>query len=370
MARMPFDPTDVPRGRVKLADACIEAEDEAAVLEVLRSGRLVAGPVVERFEAELARLTGRRHAVAVSSGTAALLAVMEALDVGPGSVVLVPALSFPAPAVVAAYLGATVRAFDVDPVTLNASERTMADRLDGGVSLVVAIDQFGSPAPVPAMEAASGGVPVIADAACSIGSTLDGRPCGSFGAAAAFSFHPRKVITTGEGGAVLTDDDGLAGRVRRFRNIGMGPDGFGAIGLNLRPSEIGAAIGLSQLGRLDRIIARRTALSARYRGLPLRFQGALPGATVNHQTLAAVLDEGRDRDGLIARLAAEGIEAQVASYCLGALPWLAARLGVRPEETPVALEAHRLGVALPLHEGLADAEVDRCARLVQDWLDD
>ncbi len=356
--------------RIKLADPCVGKPEEDAVLRVLRSGRLVAGPRVEEFEGRLASFTGRAHAVAVSSGTAALLAAMESMDVGPGSVVIVPAFTFPAPAIVAAFLGAEVRVCDVDPATFNISPDTLSSVFDDDVSLVVAIDQFGVPSPVIHIEdmLRERGIPVLVDAACSLGSTLEDRPCGSFGKAATFSFHPRKVITTGEGGAVLTDDDNIAARVRRFRNIGMEDGGFLSLGLNLRPSEIGAAIGLCQLDRIEDIVARRRVLARRYRALGLDLQSSPDNTELNHQTLAATLPMGADRAALISSLADEGVEAQVASYCLGSLPRLVKRLNIDDSRTPVAKRLHNLGMALPMHEDLKDADVDYTVGLVHDWL--
>ena len=356
--------------RIKLADPCIGKPEEDAVLQVLRSGRLVAGPRVEEFEGRLASFTGRAHAVAVSSGTTALLAAMKSMDVGPGSVVVVPAFTFPAPAIVAAFLGAEVRTCDVDPSTCNISPETLGPVLDDDVSLVVAIDQFGVPSPVIHIEEMlhERGIPVLVDAACSMGSTLEGRPCGSFGKSATFSFHPRKVITTGEGGAVLTDDDTIAARVRRFRNIGMEDGGFVSLGLNLRPSEIGAAIGLCQLDRIEAIVERRRVLARRYHALDLDLQGSPDNTELNYQTLAATLPTGADRAALILALAQEGVEAQVASYCLGSLPRLAKRLNIDDSVTPVAARLHNLGIALPMHEDLKDADVDYTVELVHDWL--
>jgi perosamine synthetase len=360
--------------RIKLDDPGITAADERAALAALRSGQLVSGPRVADLEGALAALTGRRHVVAVSSGTAALLAALEVLGIGPGSTVVVPALTFPAPAIAAAALGAAVRVCDVDSRTLNLSPRTIEPLLDESVSLVIAIDQFGVPAPIPQIERllATRGIPLLVDAACSLGSSLDGQPCGSFGVVATFSFHPRKVLTTGEGGAVLTDDDALAGAVRRYCNIGMEDGRFRALGLNLRLPEVSAAIGLSQLDRLGDTVARRRELATRYHErLPLAFQDAPAGAVVNQQTCVALLprDLGPGaRDELIAHLAAAGIEAGLASYCLEALPWIAAELGIDPGEAPQAMQAHRRGIALPLHPGLAEGEVDEVARLVRNWL--
>jgi dTDP-4-amino-4,6-dideoxygalactose transaminase len=359
--------------RIKLDDPGIDAADERAAVEVLRSGQLVCGPRVGELEALLALRTERKHAVCVSSGTAALYLAFEALGIGRGNTVVVPALTFPAPAIAAAMLGAEVRVCDVDPVTLNLSAGSLEPHIDGEVSLVVAVDQFGNPAPIPQIEELVQplGIPVLVDAACSLGSTLDGGPCGSFGVAAVLSFHPRKVITTGEGGAVLTDDDALARHVRRARNIGIDNGEFTCLGLNLRPSEIGAAIGASQLQRVDATIERRRELSALYRVLPLRFPEPIAGAVTNLQTAVALLPSSAGsnaRDELIGEMAAQGVEIGAASYCIGALPWLARRLGVDPAATPVALDVHERGIALPLHAGLELDDVDEVVRLLGEWL--
>jgi dTDP-4-amino-4,6-dideoxygalactose transaminase len=264
----------------------------------------------------------------------------------------------------------------VEPDTLNASARTVAAALEreGRADLVVAVDLFGVPAEAPAIRSllAAERIPFAVDAACSIGASLDGTPCGAFGDAAVFSFHPRKLVTTGEGGAVLTDDGELAARLRRFRNVGASQGAFLGAGLNLRPSEIGAAIGCVQLARLEEIIAKRASLAARYGALPLRFQAAPPGARRNHQTFAALLPErlgGSGRDALIAHLAGRGIEAQIASHCLGTCGPLAAALSADPDATPAARAAAELGVALPLHGGLTEEDVDRVAEDVRNWLE-
>ena len=362
--------------KIKLADPCLTEAEERAAVEVIRSGRVVAGPRVEELEARLEELTGRAHAVALSSGTAALLALMHGLGVGPRSKVVVPALAFPAAAQAAAFLGARVVACDVEPTTLNASAKTISAALEreGRADLVVAVDLFGVPAEAKEIQAllAPERIPFAVDAACSLGASLDGRPCGAFGDAAIFSFHPRKLVTTGEGGAVVTDDGELAAVLRRFRNVGAAEGVFLGAGLNLRPSEIGAAIGCVQLSRLEEIIARRASLAVHYVALPLRLQAGPKGARRNHQTFAALLPDrlgAEGRDALIAHLASRGIEAQVASYCLGSCGPLAAALGVSADTTPMARAAADLGVALPLHGGLGEEDVDRVAGDVRDWLE-
>ncbi|MCP4678245.1 MAG: DegT/DnrJ/EryC1/StrS family aminotransferase [Deltaproteobacteria bacterium] len=359
--------------KIKLDDPGITRTDLDAAVDAIESSWLVNGPRARELESELQKITGRSHAIATSSGTTALLAAMRALGVGHGSTVIVPAFTFPAPAAVAAFLGAEVRVCDVDPATFCVSPATIEPHLDSDVSLVVAIDQFGMPAPVPDLEELlePRGVPVLVDAACSIGSTLNNTPCGSLGTVAIFSFHPRKIVTTGEGGAVLTDYDQIASRARRSVNHGLEGGEFMSMGLNLRMSEIGAAIGKTQLGRLSDIITARRALARRYQTLPIQFQKAPTGAETNQQTVAALLPKpltSSDRTDLLETLGREGIEAGIASYCLGSVPAIARKLGTDAADTPVARELHERGIALPLHPKLDEKEVDEVAAVMFNWL--
>ncbi len=360
--------------RIKLADPGITDADKEGMLQVLDSGQLVNGPQGAAFEQALLEVTNRKNAVVLSSGTAALLASMKALGIGHGSTVVVPGFTFPAPAAAAAFLGADVRVCDVDRKTFCISPATLEPLLEEDISLVVAIDQFGMPAPTPDIEdmLSSRGIPVLVDAACSLGSVLDNQPCGSFGTASILSFHPRKVITTGEGGAVLTNYQQVGSRVRQISNHGIKNGSFASIGLNLRLSEIAASLGLSQLARLDAIVERRRALARRYQdALPLTFQKTPPGAMTNYQTLVAVLPASLDatrRATLIATLKEEGMEATIASYCLAEIPHMRKRFGIDPIETPVALSLHERAMALPLHPGLSDKDVDQVIEVMQSWL--
>jgi dTDP-4-amino-4,6-dideoxygalactose transaminase len=255
---------------------------------------------------------------------------------------------------------------------MNISQETLAEVLDDEVTHVVAIDQFGSPAPVEELEELTGplGIPILVDAACSIGASVAAGPCGCLGRAATFSFHPRKIITTGEGGAVVTNDDALAAAVRRFRNIGIEDGTFHGIGLNLRPSEMGCAMGVHQLHKLDEILEIRRALARRYQdSLPmLRFQAPSPGAVANHQTLAATLPQGVDRDALRAHLSNNEVESQVASYSIHRLDRLARKLSVLDARTPHADRLHDRAIALPLHQAMTETDVDRVVELVAGFI--
>ncbi|MBN2341045.1 MAG: DegT/DnrJ/EryC1/StrS aminotransferase family protein [Deltaproteobacteria bacterium] len=366
--------------KISLAAPYINEKIESEVLSVIRSGWLVAGPKVDAFEQKLCEITGRKHAVAVSSGTGALLSAMVAMGIGPGSTVIVPAFTFPAPASAAAFLGASIRLCDVDAHTMNISVASLKAVLEERVSLVVGIDQFGNPCPASDLAAVceDAGVPLLVDAACSIGATLYERPCGAFGDASILSFHPRKIVTTAEGGAVLTDNDEIATEVRRFRNIGLEDGVFKKVGFNLRPSEMGAAMGRVQLDLLDDLIARRRELAELYAALPLGFQQPISDARMNYQTLAAVLPMTK-RDGtpfgvdirsdFLTFLADRGIQAQVASYHLARIDWLVRQERVRPEDTPICSRLHDFGIALPMHCGLTDDDVKEVVDVCLDWLE-
>jgi perosamine synthetase len=355
------------RAMIPLTRPLLGVEEEQAVAAVLRTGMLVQGARVAELEQVVAQQVGRAHAIAVVNGTAALELALHALGIGPGARVVVPALTWPSPAHAVLACGAEPVLVDVDAGEWNSGPLQVRAALDEKPDAVIAIDQFGNPSRVPELLALLGKIPLIVDAACSLGSTLDGVPCGRLGVIACSSFHPRKVITTGEGGMCLTDDPALAERMRELRNHGQaGPGRFGRAAGNERMSEISAAVGVVQMTRLPTILERRRALAARYRasfaGMPLRMQAAAPGALPNHQTLGVVLDEGLDREALIARLGERGVQAGLLSYALQRLPQLtaAAEAAARAGRSLAAAEAIAArGMALPLFPTLGEAEQDR-----------
>jgi dTDP-4-amino-4,6-dideoxygalactose transaminase len=357
--------------RIPLARPCLGSEESEAVARVLDSGRLVSGPRVQAFEEAVREKVGMPHAVAFHSGTGALWAALRCLGVGPGDEVIVPALTFPATAEAVIFNGALPVPADVDHDTFNLDHRDLALRLTSRTRAVIAVDQFGVPADYPAISSVlerHPGVVLVEDGACSLGSSLDGKACGTFGEAAILSFHPRKIVTTGEGGMVLTDHDGLAGSLRSLRSHGQDGD-FALPGLNLRMGEMEGAIGVVQMGRLGDVIERRRTLVQAYvKHLPGRvtLQRVAPTAQVNWQTLAALLPEGTDaraRDEVIEAMAARSIEVGIASYALPALP--AYRDFSRdPSGYPASMRVHAAGIALPLYP---DMEVEQ-VREVSDAL--
>src|SRR5215207_7433580 len=250
---------------IRLMVPSIEEDDIQAVSEVLRSGYLVQGPRVKAFEEQLASYVGTRHAVAVSNCTAALHLSLLALGIGSGDRVAVTAFSWPATANVIALCGAEPSFVDIDPETYNLDPLKLEHVLEGtnGIKAVLVVHAFGGMTDMFRIAdiAARYDVPVIEDAACALGADLQGQQAGTWGLMGCFSFHPRKAVTTGEGGMVSSNDDRLSRRLRVLRNHGQDPDSstpdFVAPGYNLRLTEFQAALGITQLSKLERIVERR-----------------------------------------------------------------------------------------------------------------
>lgn len=378
----------------------VDATDRDVVLRALASPEVAQGPEAEAFGAELAREIGVGCGIPVSSGTSALMVALGALGVGPGDEVLVPPLTFVATANAVLAVGATPRFADVDPETLNldpaAASRLVTPRTRGAIPVHYA----GHPAPVSALADALGpGRFVLEDACHALGARLGARAAGALGRAACFSFHPAKAITTGEGGAVVCDDEELArcarslrdhGLVRdpaRFEGLGL-PEAWAAeergawvyelhrLGANHRLSEPAAALGRSQLTRLASRIARRRALAERYtRALGDLSSLRLPVERTDVRSAWHLypvrLRPGALRGGraaLFAALRARGIGVQVHYVPVHLQPLYRDRLGTRLGDCPVA-EREYLGLlSLPLHPWLAEEEQDRVVDVLRDEL--
>jgi perosamine synthetase len=347
----------VPRedADVRLARPDTGAEEAAAVAEVLESGMLTMGAKVGELEDELARACEVGHAIAVSSGTAAIHLAVLALGIGPGDEVIVPAYTFPATANVVALAGATpvlvdvdLETFNLDPAQLEVTPRTKA---------VMPVHLFGRPARLDQLP----DLPVIEDAAGALGARRQGRACGGLGIAGCLSFHPRKIVTTGEGGAVTTNDPELAERVRSLRHHGWSPsnayDDMPAGGFNYRLSDILCAVGIPQVRRLEELLAARQRVAAGYadrlRDLPLVLPSVDDGDRHGWQAYVIQLDR---RDEAMAALRARGIQCQIGTYALHRLS------AYRDQGSfPGADACFERALALPFHTRLTDSELDRVA---------
>jgi dTDP-4-amino-4,6-dideoxygalactose transaminase len=343
---------------IRLAWPELGPEELAAVAEVFESGQLTMGPRVDEFEAELAAACEVEHAVVVSSGTAALHLAVLALGIGPGDEVIVPAYTFPATANVVALAGARPVLVDVDPETMNVTAETVSAALTERTRAVLAVHLFGRPAPWEELQAVlPERVALLEDAAGALGARRQGRACGGLGRLGCLSFHPRKIVTTGEGGAVTTNDVEIADAVRRSRHHGIEPRGdfeIRAPGLNYRLADILCAIGTTQTRRLEELLRERERLAVAYAerlgdsvGLPSADEGDRHGL----QAYVVRLDR---RDEALEALAQAGIQAQIGTYALH-------RLGAYADQGPFpgADAAFERALALPFHNRLTDDDLDR-----------
>ncbi len=347
--------------RVRLARPAYNEADIELVSEVLRSGMLVSGPRVRAFEQVIADRVGRKHALAVSNGSAALELALRAVGIGTGDDVIVPNLTWPSPAHAVCLAGASPVLVDVDANEWNATAKAYVDALSPITRAAIVIDQFGVPARHDAIRAAlPDRVTIIEDAACAIGSQTGGKECGTFGTISTLSFHPRKVVTTGEGGMCLTDDASLAHKLSVYRNHGQRvPGEFETFGANERLTEFAAALGIGQIQRLETIIAQRTRHAARYHDALRNFgvmQSAPTGSRVNNQTFGIVFRTLDERNAATSALEAAGVEAGRLSYALDQLPSLTHARRVGDLEVSHAIVEH--GIALPLHNSLSDDDLE------------
>jgi perosamine synthetase len=346
-----------PAADVRLASPEVGEDELAEIAAVLETGQLTMGPKVDELEGLLAAAAGTAHAAAVSSGTAALHVAVLALGIGPGDEVLVPAYTFPATGNVVALAGAKPVLVDVDPVTMNIDPEDAARRVTARTKAVLAVHLFGRPARLDELP----GLPVLEDAAGALGASRAGRPCGSLGRLACFSFHPRKIVTTGEGGAVTTDDPELDEAVRSLRHHGWSPsakyDDMPAPAYNYRLSDVLCALGIPQLRRLDELLAARERIAAGYAerlaGLDVVLPAADPGDRHGLQAYVVQVD---GRDEVMAGLRAQGIQCQIGTYALH-------RLGAYRDQGafPGADAAFERALALPLHGRLGEGDLDRVA---------
>jgi dTDP-4-amino-4,6-dideoxygalactose transaminase len=354
-------------------------EEQRAAAAAIASGWIASGPRVAAFEQAVADAVGARHGVATSSCTTALHLALHALGVGPGDDVVVPSLSFIATANAPRYVGARPVFADVDPVTQNVTAATVQAALTPATRAVVAVHQAGMPARIDEIAdlCRRRGIELVEDAACAIGSTLDGRRIGARGLVA-LSFHPRKLVTTGEGGMLLTGDAGLAARLRRLREHGMTVgahdrhvvgrvvvEAYDELGFNFRMTDLQAAVGLVQIGRLDDIVAERRRLAGEYRaaledvpglGLP----GDPPYGTTNYQSYVVRLGDEVPvhRDTVMRRLLEHGIATRRGIMAAHLEPAHApAGQGV----LPVTERLTRRSIVLPLFHGMTGADVRRVA---------
>lgn len=366
----PVRTAPLPYGRHDLDDADVEA-----VVSALKSGVLTGGSEIADFEAALAERCGVGHAVVLSSGTAALHLALAGVGVAAGDQVVTTPLTFVATANAAIYLGGRPVFADIgsdrclDPASVAGS---LTDR----TKAIVAVDYAGLPADADGLRTAAPGVPLVIDAAHSLGGVSNNRPVGSLGDVTTLSFHPVKHVTTGEGGACLTDRADVAARIRRLRNHGMTSEASGRagrewrydvveLGNNYRMTDFQAALGRSQLRHLDSRVARRQELALRYDRLLAGMPGiALPPRAAGRQSAWHIYSAevradqfGWSRDEVIDGLRAEGIQATLHYPAVHRLA-LYRDMGYEAGVAPVAEALCERLVTLPMFSGMMDSDQD------------
>ena len=355
------------------------------VQQTLMSGRLSIGPMQERFEQMVAARARCEHGVAVSSGTAGLHLVLQALGIGPGDEVITTPFSFIASANVILYVGAKPVFVDICPRTMNMDPARIEHAITDKTRAILAVEAFGNPAYMDEYAVIAGKyeIPLVEDCCEALGATLRGRPAGSFGRAGVFGFYPNKQITTGEGGMIVTDDPRLADLCRSLRNQGR-PIAESAnppssadrdrkswlfherLGYNYRLSEVNAAIGVGQMRRLNEILERRQEVAEAYINR-LMTNADIVTPTVDPEAVfswfvfvvrLAAHFEREERDRIIDGLRRHEIGAADYFPCIHLQPFYRERFGFKKGDFPIAESMSRRTIALPFFGAITPREID------------
>ena len=383
---------------ITLAGADVGEDERALVEEVLRSGRLSNGPMLEQFERDFADRFGARHAVGVSSGTAALHLSLLAAGLRDGDIVITTPFSFIASANPILYERAIPAFVDIDPHTLTIDPSAAIEAMEtlvfrrgdwqrllpagaaptGRVRAIIPVDVFGRTAEMRALvdTARNLGIAVIEDACESLGGALDGIPAGRWGDAGTFAFYPNKQMTTGEGGMVLTDDESWARMIRSLRSQGRSDDGswlrHERIGYNYRLNDLSAAVGVAQLRRLDELLERRERVAAMYTRRLATVPGVIPlpppraGMTVSWFIYVVRVAPDVDRDALAARLEARGVPTRPYFWPIHLQPPYQQRFGYTRGMYPHAEAAGDSLLALPFHGRITEEQVEYVCACVEE----
>ena len=355
--------------RIPMASADLDESDIEAVLGVLRTGRLALGPKTLEFERAIADYVGTRHAVAVSSGTAALHLIVKALGITTGDEVLVPSFTFAASVNALLYEGATPVFVEIERDTYNLDPADLERRITPRTKAVMAVDVFGHPADWDQLQriADQHGLKIIDDSCEALGASYKGVKLGRFGEAAAFAFYPNKQITTGEGGIIVTDDDQMARLCRSLANQGRGEMGawleHDRLGYNYRIDEMSAALGASQLRRIEEFLMKREAVARRYSERLARFDWlrtpvVKPGVRMSWFVYVVTLADGLNRDAVMQQMEARGVPVRGYFSPVHLQPYIRERFGYAGGELPITESIARRTIALPFHNNLSDAHIE------------
>jgi len=358
-------------GPIPLSAPYLDEREEELVLDVLRSGRLSLGPWIDRFEAAFAERVGAAYAAAVSSGTAGLHLAARIAGVGPGDEAITSPFSFVASANCFIYEGAAPVFADVDPATLNLDPAAVEAAVTERTRAIVAVDIFGYPCELDELRAICDrhGLALIEDSCQALGAQYKGKPLGAHGHPAVFAFYPNKQMTTGEGGVMTVGSEEEWRLLKSLSNQGRGEDGswldHPRLGYNYRLDDVGAALGIAQLEKLNTILALRAQVAARYAELLASVDGIEPLLAddddhvrswfVYPVRLTPEIDRGR----LIERVAADGVATKVYLPSIHLQPYMRERYGFREGMFPTSEEASRRHLALPFYTALEAEDQER-----------
>ncbi len=363
--------------RIPMSAPDLDESDFAAVMEVLRSGRLALGPRAWEFEERMSEYIGVKHAVAVSSGTAGLHLLVRALGIGSGDEVLVPSFTFAASVNAILYEGARPVFVEVEPETYTLDPEDVLRKITARTRAIMVVDTFGHPAEWDEILAIADrfGLLLIDDACEALGAVYRDKKVGRFGNGAVFAFYPNKQITTGEGGMVVTEDGELAEKLRSLRNQGRGKMSswleHELLGYNYRMDEMSAALGASQLCRIEHFLLKREKVAAQYTERLRQFDWVKTPVVKPHVRMSffvyvVELAEGLDRDIVIRGLKEHGIPARGYFSPVHLMPYIREKFGFRGGELPVTERISRRTLALPFHNNLTEDEVQEVVEALQE----
>nr|WP_294995024.1 DegT/DnrJ/EryC1/StrS aminotransferase family protein [uncultured Sediminibacterium sp.] len=361
---------------IPLASPDIREEDIEEVAKVLRTGNLVQGKSVYEFEQKVCNYLGVSDCIAVTNGTATMHLTLKALGISEGDEVIVPALSYIATANVVELVGATPVFVDTDTFSFNIDVKQIEGRITERTKAIIAVHEFGLAADILVIRKICDdhGLILIEDAACALGAMEQGRYAGSIGLAGSFSFHPRKAITSGEGGAIVTNDKKLANELRSLRNHGIDASradmmDFVMPGFNCRMTDFQAALLLSQFKRFEDILQTKQRIADRYLLEIKNNKIVLPKVpeTKCHswQTFYLLLDDSLDQKSCIQRMKEMRIGTNYGAQCIPAQTYYYKKYQLNSEqEFPNAFRAYKQGLAIPLYEKLSDTQIDQIIKAV------
>jgi dTDP-4-amino-4,6-dideoxygalactose transaminase len=355
-------------------------EEWQATREPLINGWLTSGPKVREFEQLFAERHQVKYALAVTSATTALHLALVALEVGPGDEVIVPAFTWVSTANVVLYCGAKVVFADVDPMTFNIDPDDLSKRITPKTKVIIPVHLFGLCANMDAIKAIAGDIPLVEDGACAAGAAYKGTPAGALGTIGCFSFHPRKSVTTGEGGMITTNDDHLAEVMSMLRNHGASvseeqrhhgqrpyilPD-FNMLGFNYRMTDLQGAVGVVQIKKLDTFIDEREKWAAWYSAqladIPW-LRAPQVGADYKHgwQSFVTFVDESKapcSRNEIMEKLQEQGISTRPGTHAVHMLNYYADKYGIQPSDYPGAQAANNYSMSIPLHNRMVSEDYE------------